>query len=668
MTYEKKHRTHINWHRTNFLIVLCLFVLCMPLFSYAQGKRQNKSKKQTKKKTEWVFLDHADDLSYDEAKRPGVQIAKGKVRFRFEDYTLACDSAFFNQFANTFQALGHVKMHRSTGNINLTCERASYNSMTRIFQARKKVILTQPGNSLHCDSLDYNSNTHQANYVGHGRLVGNGSTITSQNGEYNTQTHDSHFTGNKVILRSPEYNLTTPDLTYNTHTKQGHVQGKSVIRTANREVIHTDNADFNGLSHSFTTHGHSTVTSPERDIEGDNMDYDRSTGRGEGHGHVRVNDKQGGRIITGDNVKFRTASVVKNHKTHNEVVEFEGEGNSKIIDHPAQRTIKGDYLSYNSVTGEGFGEGNVDYIDHKQKNAFLGDYVHYTPLDAIAYGKAIGKEFSQGDTLFVHADTILMKGIVENKKIGERTVQDTIRTFYGVNNVRAFRTDAQAVCGLLIACTRDSSMTMYKDPIVWSGQRQMFGDSIRCFMNDSTIREAHVMGNAMSIELMPDGEHYNQVSAKLMNGFFTDGKIRWGEAMGNVFVIYYPVDDKDSSLIGLNYTETDTMRFYMTPTVERKLQKIWMPKSKGTLYPMNQIPADKKTLKGFAWYDYIRPVDKYDLFRHASKGEQKISHRMAVTPPPLQYIGNSTTVVTDKGNRRQVLYPDTGGGKSRKER
>ena len=645
-----------------------MFVLCMPLSSYAQGKRQNKSKKQTKKKAEWVFLDHADDLSYDEAKRPGVQIAKGKVRFRFEDYTLACDSAFFNQFANTFQALGHVKMHRSTGNINLTCERASYNSMTRIFQARKKVILTQPGNSLHCDSLDYNSNTHQANYVGHGRLVGNGSTITSQNGEYNTQTHDSHFTGNKVILRSPEYNLNTPDLTYNTHTKQGHVQGKSVIRTANREVIHTDNADFNGLSHSFTTHGHSTVTSPERDIEGDNMDYDRSTGRGEGHGHVRVNDKQGGRIITGDNVKFRTASVVKNHKTHNEVVEFEGEGNSKIIDHPAQRTIKGDYLSYNSVTGEGFGEGNVDYIDHKQKNAFLGDYVHYTPLDAIAYGKAIGKEFSQGDTLFVHADTILMKGIVENKKIGERTVQDTIRTFYGVNNVRAFRTDAQAVCGLLIACTRDSSMTMYKDPIVWSGQRQMFGDSIRCFMNDSTIREAHVMGNAMSIELMPDGEHYNQVSAKLMNGFFTDGKIRWGEAMGNVFVIYYPVDDKDSSLIGLNYTETDTMRFYMTPTVERKLQKIWMPKSKGTLYPMNQIPADKKTLKGFAWYDYIRPVDKYDLFRHASKGEQKISHRMAVTPPPLQYIGNSTTVVTDKGNRRQVLYPDTGGGKSRKER
>lgn len=662
MTENTKHRTFVNWHRTTLLIVLCLFVLCLPQPTNAQGK----GKKQ-KKKAEWVFLDHADDLSYDEAKRPGVQIAKGKVRFRFEDYTLACDSAFFNQFANTFQALGHVKMHRGTGNINLTCGRANYNSMTRIFQARKNVVLTQPGSALHCDSLDYNSNSHMANYEGHGRLVGNGSTITSEKGEYNTQTHDSHFTGKRVVLHSPEYNLTTPDLTYNTQTKQGHVQGKSVIRTVNREVIHTNNADFNGIAHSFTTHGHSTVSSPERDIEGDDMDYDRSTGRGEGHGHVRVNDKQGGRIITGDNVRFRTARVVKNRKVHNEVVEFEGEGNSKIIDHPAQRTIKGDHLSYNAQTGEGFGEGNVDYIDHKQKNAFLGDYIHYTPLDAIAYGKVIGKEFSQGDTLFVHADTILMKGVVESRKIAERTVQDTIRTFYGVDNVRAFRTDAQAVCGLLIACSRDSSMTMYKDPIVWSGQRQMVGDSIRCFMNDSTIREAHVMGNAMSIELMRDGEHYNQVSAKRMNGFFTDGKIQWGEAIGNVFVIYYPVDDKDSSLIGLNYTETDTMRFYMTPTAERKLQKIWMPKSKGTLYPMNQIPADKKTLRGFAWYDYIRPVDKYDLFRHAEKGDRQIHNRMIKTPPPLQYVGNSTTVVTDKGNKRKVLYPDAGGGRQRKE-
>lgn len=654
------------------ILVLCLFVLCGYSSAFAQ-KRARVNQQKKKKKAEWVFLDHADDLRYDQQSRPGVQIAKGNVRFRFEGNTLTCDSALMFQFQNRFEAYGHVKMHRSADRSNLTCQHATYNSMTRLFQARKNVVVTQPGSSLHCDSLDYNGNSHQVTYMGHGRLTGRGITVISERGEYNTKTKDSHFTGKRVVLRSQEYNITTPDLTYNTETKDGHVQGKSVIKTRNGETVHTDNADFNGISHSFVTHSRSTITSPERDIEGDNMNYDRSTGYGEGHGKVRVNDKRGGRIITGDNVKFRTAMVTKGKTKRNEVVEFEGEGNAKIIDKPAQRTVKGDLISYNTQTQEGYGEGNVDYIDHKQKNAFLGDYIHYTPLNGVAYGHAIGKEFSQGDTLFVHADTILMKGRVRTDTIRGKAVQDTVRTFYGVDNVRAFRTDVQAVCGLLIAYTADSSMTMYKDPIVWSGPRQLLGDSIRCYMNDSTIREAHVMGNAFSIETMSDGQHYNQISSRVINGYFTGGKLQWGDAIGNVYVVYYPIDDKDSTYIGLNYTETDTIRFFMNKEVDRKLEKIWMPKANGVLYPMNQIPADKKELRGFALYDYIRPVDKYDLFRHATKGQKKDGNNTAATQQPPKDAkseehkpkgnGGSADVVTSKGNKRRIIYPSKENGR-----
>ena len=639
------HNTINDRHRIYLLRILCLFALCLPVVAPAQIRKG----KPAKKKAEWMFLDHADELSYDQMKQPGVQIARGKVKFRFEDNTLDCDSAYFNQYMNTFQAFGHVRMHRATGNINLTCDRAAYNSMTHVFQARKGVVLTQPGNSLHCDSLDYNTTAHQANYFGHGVLRGSGSTVTSERGDYNTKSHDAHFTGKQVVLRSPEYNVTTPNLSYNTETKKGHVEGPSVIRTPNGEVIHTNNADFDGRTRSFATHGHSTVTSRERDIEGDNMDYNRSTGYGEGHGNVRVNDKQGGRIITGDNVKFRTGQVYKKGKPHNEIVEYEGQGHAKIIDKPGQRTIKGDYLSYNSRTKVGYGRGNVDYIDHKRKNAFLGDYVHYTELDAIAYGRAIVKDFSQGDTLFAHADTIKMKGKIENREIAGKTVADTIRTLYGIDNVRAYRTDVQAVCGLLVGCSRDSSMTLYQDPIVWNGSHQLVGDSIITYMNDSTIREAHVMGNAFSIEQLDDKVNYNQVSSKEMEGYFVDGKIRWGQATGNVLIIYYPVDDKDSSLIGLNYTTTDTMRVFMTP--ERKLQKIWMPKAEGTLYPMNQIPADRKQLRGFAWYDYIRPLDKNDLFRHVKKGGGNQQRQIRIAPPPLQYV--------DDGNTRQIAGRQT---------
>ena len=45
-----------------------------------------------------------------------------------------------------------------------------------------------------------------------------------------------------------------------------------------------------------------------------------------------------------------------------------------------------------------------------------------------------------------------------------------------------------------------------------------------------------------------------------------------------------------------------------------KMKKIWMPKAEGTLYPMSQIPPERKLLDGFAWHDDVRPVSKQDIF------------------------------------------------------
>jgi hypothetical protein len=32
------------------------------------------------------------------------------------------------------------------------------------------------------------------------------------------------------------------------------------------------------------------------------------------------------------------------------------------------------------------------------------------------------------------------------------------------------------------------------------------------------------------------------------------------------------------------------------------------------MYPPNQIPAEKKRLDGFAWYNDIRPMNRRDIF------------------------------------------------------
>jgi hypothetical protein len=120
-----------------------------------------------------------------------------------------------------------------------------------------------------------------------------------------------------------------------------------------------------------------------------------------------------------------------------------------------------------------------------------------------------------------------------------------------------------------------------------------------------------VINNAFSIQqLKSDTAQYNQVSSKEMFAYFVKGQIHETQAKDNVLIGYF-FEEGDSVPIIYNYQETTELRMYMK---DRKLQSVWTPKTSGTMYPINQIPSDKKRLRGFAWYNEVRPKDRYDIF------------------------------------------------------
>ena len=161
-------------------------------------------------------------------------------------------------------------------------------------------------------------------------------------------------------------------------------------------------------------------------------------------------------------------------------------------------------------------------------------------------------------------------------------------------------------------------MTMYRDPIVWNEGQQLFGEEIRIYMNDSTIDWAHVVGQAFSAEQLHDSIHFNQVSSKEMKAFFEKGELREFQALDNVLVIRYPIDEQDSSLILQNNTETQQLKMFMK---NRRMERTWTNKATGIMYPMSQIPPGKAFLEQFAWFDYVRPLDKQDIFNWRPKKE-----------------------------------------------
>lgn len=525
---------NINWHRTILLMVLCLFGLGM-----AYSGKPKRSRPGAKKVDNRVYLDHADELQYDMyGIHPDAQIARGKVAFRHKGGILTCDSAYFFEQTNSFEAFGHVKM-RQGDTLTLTSDYAWYDGDNEMAEARYNVILTHRKSKLYCDSLNYDRMYGIAYFFEGGKLVDKGNTLVSDWGQYNTETRDAVFYY-KVKLKNKKFTLTSDTLYYDTRTSLSHVVGPSVIESDN-SIVHTTDGYYNS------------------DTERSEM-YSRST------------VYNGAKVITAD-------SLYTNNKTN---------------------------------TNEGF--GNVVYVDTLNKNKFLGNHIYYEENTGYGYAtdSAVVMDYSQKDTLYMHGDTI--------KMFTYNIETDSVyRMVHAYNRVRAYRNDVQAVCDSLVYSSLDSCMTMFKDPIVWNMGRQVLGEVIHAYMADSTIRYADVIGQALSVERM-DSVHYNQVASKEMRAYFEDGNPRQAWAIGNVQTVYYPIDDSDSTIIGLNYLETDTMKMFLTPL--KQLEKIWTCKATSTLYPITQIPPGKLRLPNFAWFEDIRPKDKDDIFIWRGKGKE----------------------------------------------
>ena len=250
------------------------------------------------------------------------------------------------------------------------------------------------------------------------------------------------------------------------------------------------------------------------------------------------------------------------------------------------KQLTGDTLYYDRDAGTGEAFRNMVMTDTINKNMMTGEY----------------------DSLFLHGDTLMMRTFYLETDTMFREMQ-------AFHKVRFYRTDVQGVADSLVFSTKDSCLTMYHDPILWNKNQQLVGEKICIYMNDSTIDWAHIINQSLSVEEL-DSTMYNQVTGKEMKAYFRDGEMYKTEVIGSVRLVYYPMDS-DSTLIGMNVSETSKLEIYLE---NQKLERMVMsPQSNGTLYPMLQIPKGKDKLENFVWFDYIRPLNKADIFNWRSK-------------------------------------------------
>lgn len=285
---------------------------------------------------------------------------------------------------------------------------------------------------------------------------------------------------------------------------------------------------------------------------------------------------------------------------------------SLIVGKYGQKLV-GDTVYYDRATGYGEAFGNMILTDSVRSTILDGDYGYHNEKTNVSFAtkRARAREFSRKDTLYLHADTI-------------RTYldADSMRVMVANPGVRFYRVNIQGICDSMSIVERDSMLNMYNHALVWSDNRQISGNEINVHMNDSTVDYALLPNYGMMAEHVGE-TYFNQLAGKEMKAYFIEEELRRLDVSGNVQLIMYPMED-DSTYNKLVDAESSYMTVLLKP--KQQIDKITMwPEVSGNVTPLYLSKKSQYYLKGFGWYDALRPKDPDDIFVYPEEMRQLLN-------------------------------------------
>lgn len=474
-----------------------------------------------------VMLEQCDELSFDKLNGRPYQVLRGNVRFRHEDALMFCDSAYFYDGSNSFDAFGHVRVTQNS-DMSMSADSMFYDGNTMLMRVRGNVVLNSGPSHLKTRFLDYNRDLNYGYYYGGGEVDDQSYHLTSYQGYYYPDSK-SYLFKDTVLLTHPDYTIHADSLRYNQNSGRAVVLGPSIIK-----------------GKSYTVHTQ--------------------------EGWINTNTNQG---------KLYRRSVV-----------FYKKG----------RRMTADSIYFDSKRGSVRAFHQAEVQDSTQKMIMRGDYMDFDktkPAYGIVTQHAYVIDYSDKDSLFLRADTFYYCEV--------DSTHDELRAYH---KVKFYRNDMQGKCDSLVYFAQDSMAKMYADPIIWSEENQLTGDTvIEIYIKDKSPEKIRIPSKALIVS--DEGfDQYNQLSGKEAVAYIEKNKLRRIDLTGDAQSLYYSKDEK-GYLIGLNQASGPAMSIF---TKRNKLDKIIMtPESEGVMYPPKKIPEDVRFLKNFQWRASDRPQSKEEI-------------------------------------------------------
>lgn len=271
------------------------------------------------------------------------------------------------------------------------------------------------------------------------------------------------------------------------------------------------------------------------------------------------------------------------------------------------RTIDSDTLFYDETREYGKAWGNVVIVDSVNELTCTGRYGETSQAEGFSFvtDSAHVLFIDKGDSLFLHADTVYVTNDSTNQ-------MQTVRANY---HVKLFRRDAQAMCDSAFYSAPDSTLRLYRDPILWYEHYQCVADTIELLHDSGGVRQAWLRSACFAMQQV-DQQKFNQLKGQQGIVYFHEGEPDYADVVGNAQMVFYITEEDTAGrtgLIGVNAGVGTSMRIYFDST-RAPVRVVTMDKPDMQTYPVDQLPNELKRLPDFRWAADRRPRKPEDVF------------------------------------------------------
>lgn len=422
-------------------------------------------------------------------------------------------------------------------------------------------------------------------------MQGDTVSMRSKYAEYNGNTQFAFASGN-VILKEPKTTLRTDTLYFDRIKQQAFYRSGGTVRDT-ASTLTSRIGRYYAATKKYQFLSNVKIVNPKYTVHSQQLDF---------------YSESGGAYLYGEStIVSETSTVYCERGYYNTRTDKGYFVKNSRVDYN-NRILYGDSIYFDRNTSFASATNNIRVLDTVNRSVIRGHYAEvFREKDSVFITKrAVAITLRDNDSIYVHADTLRVTGKPENR---------IIRGYY---RARMFKRGVppdeptSGKCDSIYVDQKAGITKLLRNPILWSGENQMTGDTIHILSNTETekLDTLKVFNNAFLVQ--KDSAGYNQVKGERLIGLFTNNELDTVNIIKNAEVIYFSRNDKQE-LVGINNTTSSSIQMYL------EMQQItgirFIKQAKGKVYPPSQFPENARKLPGFIWRADERLFEVKDLFK-----------------------------------------------------